>query len=77
MAEFFEIELFLEAEPSNDVVINISCGASNCPGLTRDFRLPWNILAEVYEHYNTKYPTNLSEQDGERHIDKLFVDFTK
>ncbi len=55
--------------------IRISCGAANASGAAKELRLPWVLLTETYKHYNTKYPNELSRNDGEKHIEGLFADY--
>jgi len=74
-AEFFAIDVNLHGEISRDLSIRISCGAANASGAAKELRLPSDVLTEAYNHYNTKYPTEPSKRDGDRHVNELFAKY--
>jgi hypothetical protein len=70
---FFEFSVVMEGKPSHDVMVSVSCGASNAVGSAKEFTLPGNILFEVYSHYLANYPDHLAKQAADKHYEPMIL----
>jgi hypothetical protein len=65
-----ELRLEIPADVASDIVIDLTCGARNGPGVAHTIVLPANVLVLAIDHYTTDYDIPTLRKSGDDLIKK-------